>query len=467
MQQHQTPILFCSECGAANDPADASCIACHEPLVHSPENLSASQPVTPVVIAPSAVREVVASAPAAQASLGVPMDFWPGLVLFGRYQIRREIGRGGFSIVYLAEDLKAKHRLVAIKRIYIRALTSRQMIDATETYNREIGMLSFLKPVAGVPDFYESFTDTENWYLAMEYVGGQTLEEYLQKAPGGYLPESKVAEIGEKLARILLKLHANSRRIIFRDMKPSNIMITQNSDLYLIDFGIARSFKPGKLKDTTPLGSPGYAPPEQYGRAQTDERADIYSLGATMQTLFTGRDPLELAQGELSHNPKEPSPRLRKLLDKMLEPEASKRSLTMRQVWGHLLLMSLSDVRNVWRALLACCVGAGFGALGCELVLLVYNSGLDFPFFLLALLLGVAALYGVAVILWAANLFPFRRYIERLRKKNRSSYTNFAWLGVILGTLVVLLFFNFLIFLWALLYGGIWVVGMVKSIFSS
>jgi tellurite resistance protein TehA-like permease len=120
-----------------------------------------------------------------------------------------------------------------------------------------------------------------------------------------------------------------------------------------------------------------------------------------------------------------------------------------------------------WRAFFAFCVGAGLGVLGCKLVLLIYNSGFDFLSFLMILLLGSTALFVIAVILWSANLFPFQRHIEQLRKKNRHFYTSFVWPGVLLGTLIVLFFFNLFVFLWVLLYGTVWIIGAMRRIFSS
>ena len=162
------------------------------------------------------------------------------------------------------------------------------------------------------------------------------MEGYLQKAPGGYLDEQEVIKLGLGLANVLKTLHTSEPPVIFRDLKPANIMITPDHLFFLIDFGIACTFMPGKTKDTTPLGSPGYAPPEQYGRAQTDQRSDIYSLGATLQTLLTGRDLLELRAGESSQNPKAPSRGLQKLLDAMLSSEAAQRPDDMLQVEKHL-----------------------------------------------------------------------------------------------------------------------------------
>ncbi|MGH2479313.1 MAG: serine/threonine protein kinase, partial [Ktedonobacteraceae bacterium] len=203
-----------------------------------------------------------------------------------------------------------------------------------------------------------SFTDTENWYLMMEYIQGQTLEEYQQKQPDGHLSESETAQIGQNLARILQNLHQFfGMHIVFRDVKPANIMITPDRKLYLIDFGITRIFKQGKRKDTTPLGSPGYAPPEQYGRAQTDGRADIYSLGVTLQTLHTGRDPLDLAQGEPARNPRQLSRPFHTLLTAMLEADAARRPTTMQEVSQRLGWIAALGYGNKLRASLSTTLG--------------------------------------------------------------------------------------------------------------
>ena len=234
--------------------------------------------------------------------------------------------------MYRAVNLDVNHRKVAIKRIHLTALTSRQVIDATETFHREITMLARFSSVKGIPKFYEHLTDAENWYLIMQYIPGQTLEDYLQKAPGEYLDEKELIHLGIGLTEVLKTLHTSEPPVIFRDVKPANIMITPDHKFCLIDFGIARNFTPGKKKDTIPLGSPGFAPPEQYGHAQTDQRSDIYSLGATLQTLLTGRDPLELRNGEPSRNPNVPSRGLRQLLDEMLSVEAAQRPADMSQI---------------------------------------------------------------------------------------------------------------------------------------
>lgn len=337
--QYASQMLFCDECGLANDLVTNYCASCQHLLLCTNSTL-ATPPVIPVSIAPLPMLEVTSGSLFSidnQSESTPPKqhptcDFQPGSILNERYQIKKKIGCGGFSLVYHAVDLDMNYREVAIKRIPFNALTPHQILEVTETFNREITMLARFKSVNGVPKLYEHLTDTENWYLIMQYIPGQTLEEYLQEAPHGYLSEEEVIELGITLAHILQDLHKVNPPVIFRDVKPANVMITPQHELFLIDFGIARNYTPGKKKDTMPLGSPGYAPPEQYGHNQTNNRADIYSLGATLQTLLTGRDPLELKIGECSRNPQLPSRSLRKLLDQMLSPTPTERPSDMRHI---------------------------------------------------------------------------------------------------------------------------------------
>src|SRR6266849_10009805 len=128
-------------------------------------------------------------------------------------------------------------------------------------------------------------------YLLLDFIDGDTLAEILQQAGGQGLLVEEVLLIAEQLCSVLYYLHTHQPPIIFRDLKPGNVMITSTGDhLYLIDFGIARIFKPAQLQDTLVSGTPGYAPPEQYGGG-TAERSDIYSFGATLHQLLTGVDP--------------------------------------------------------------------------------------------------------------------------------------------------------------------------------
>ena len=217
----------------------------------------------------------------------------PGSRLAGRYRILAALGEGGFGTVYKARDEKQRGKLVAIKMISMVALNAREKIDATDSFNREIMILSTLKHKA-LPRIHSHFTDPERWYVVMDYIEGQTLEETLPQVPEGRLPVEQVIEIGLALCDVLSYLHSQNPPIIFRDVKPGNIMLTPSGKVYLIDFGIARRYRMGQVRDTANLGSPGYAAPEQYGGMQSMDRTDIYGLGATLQTLLTGKEPLEI-----------------------------------------------------------------------------------------------------------------------------------------------------------------------------
>src|SRR5581483_6669248 len=274
---------FCNECGAANAFHATVCFACNQPLTLS-EQLPNVQP--PVSVRPVSSPCTLSIAPPAS-----------GALLHERYQLVREIGQGGFGVVYLARDMKRHRRLVAVKQINIGKLSARESIDATDSYNREVTLLSRLRH-RRVPRLYDHFTDPEHWYLVLSYIEGQTLDVSVQAQLNKALPIKKVIDIGMQLCDILNYLHNQQPQIIFRDVKPANIMQSPRGHIYLIDFGIARQFNPSRIKDTGPLGSPGYAAPEQYGRTQTTIHTDIYGLGATLQTLAIGKEPLELRGDE-------------------------------------------------------------------------------------------------------------------------------------------------------------------------
>lgn len=399
--------FFCEECGAAN-PGDAThCFACKEPLSHSPASLPAPVRVQPVVVTPLPTLLVTADAALSQAPAFAEISdvLPPGVLLQGRYRIREEIGRGGYSIVYKARDTARHSRQVSIKQINLRNLTSRQVIEATETFNRETTLLPVLQH-EGIPKFYGSFTDAEHWYLIMEYIPGQTLEDYLRTSTkSGRCTLSETLWIGIQLSHILEYLHVCKPSLIFRDVKPANVMLTPRKKLYLIDFGIARTFNSSKSKDTTPLGSPGYAAPEQYGRGQSDGRTDIYGLGMTLQTLLTGLDPLD-SQADGNLQPAQLVPAyVQKLLSEMTDHDSNRRPRNMAVVRQRLQIV---EARVKRRAL--CLLGAGLGLvlyLWSYLNVLVSGSQQFFDSPLRLLLVGSQCLWALSTFFLAITLFVF------------------------------------------------------------
>jgi Tol biopolymer transport system component len=194
------------------------------------------------------------------------------------------------GVVYLAEDTRLGRRQVAIKELSLNQVPSADRTWQVDAFRREAQLLASLHHpgLAGVSDFFQA---GDRLYLVMEYVQGQTLDAHCASYPGKRLPVDEALNIVQQLAAVLDYLHKHTPPIIFRDLKPGNIMISSNGQVKLIDFGIARLFKPGQHKDTQHLGTPGYAAPEQYGRGQTDARSDVYSLGVLLHELLTGYDP--------------------------------------------------------------------------------------------------------------------------------------------------------------------------------
>ena len=209
-----------------------------------------------------------------------------GTVLQGRYKSRRLLGGGGMGMVYLAHDQRLANRPCAIKEMVDHFIDQAQRIEANEYFAREADTLAQLKHQA-IPAITDRFELANRHYLVMEYVEGRNLEEELA-ARGEPLPEGLVIDIARQLCDVLAYLHGLVPPIIYRDMKPSNVMLNSNGRVVLVDFGIARLFK--AARKGTMIGTLGFAPPEQY-QGLVDPRSDIYSLGATLHYVLTGRDP--------------------------------------------------------------------------------------------------------------------------------------------------------------------------------
>jgi len=212
-------------------------------------------------------------------------------MLNNRYLILCKIGHGGMAAVYQATDTLQPGTIWAIKEMSDAALTNVQERDyAIHAFQQEANLLrSLVHP--NLPRVIDAFTQGGKHYLVMEYVPGETLQVLLEKRSSPF-SEAEVLPWALQLCDVLDYLHNQEPKIIFRDIKPSNIMLTSQGKIKLIDFGIARFFKPGKTKDTLALGTPGFAAPEA-ATGQTDERSDIYSLCATLHHLLTGHDPLK------------------------------------------------------------------------------------------------------------------------------------------------------------------------------
>jgi serine/threonine-protein kinase len=214
-----------------------------------------------------------------------------GKILNGRYEIVRRIGGGGMGAVYLAKDRNLGEAPRAVKEMIESHIDDSQHEKAIADFKRESLLLTELEHPS-IPTVYDYFYDdaSERFYLVMKFIPGSDLSSRLRNAPGGLIDELTVTEWGIQVADVLHYLHTRPQAIIYRDLKPANLMIDSNSNrIMLIDFGIARWVNK-KEKGVTAVGTMGYAPPELFS-GQADARVDIYSLGATMFHLLTGSDP--------------------------------------------------------------------------------------------------------------------------------------------------------------------------------
>lgn len=211
-----------------------------------------------------------------------------GSLVDGKYRVLRKVGQGGMSVVYMAVNERA-NKTWAIKEI---------RKDGTQNYEVvkqglivETDMLKRLDH-PHLPSIIDVIDGDGSFLIVMDFIEGKTLNEILKEY--GAQPQESVIDWAMQLCDVLGYLHSRTPAIIYRDMKPSNVMLKPDGNVVLFDFGTAREYKSQNLEDTVCLGTRGYAAPEQYGgHGQTDARTDIYCLGATMYHLLTGHNPSE------------------------------------------------------------------------------------------------------------------------------------------------------------------------------
>ncbi|HEY0323950.1 MAG TPA: protein kinase [Pyrinomonadaceae bacterium] len=222
---------------------------------------------------------------------GASKQLEEGFLLNGRYEIVRRIGGGGMGAVYLAKDQHLGGAPRAVKEMVESHIDDAQHEKAINDFRRESLLLTSLEH-SSIPTIYDYFYDDKaaRFYLVMKYISGGDFAGRLRNAPNGRIDEKTITDWAIQVADVLDYLHNHRPPIIYRDLKPANLMIDGNSGrVMLIDFGIARWVK-HEEKGVTAVGTMGYAPPELFS-GKVEQRSDIYSLGATMFHLLTGSDP--------------------------------------------------------------------------------------------------------------------------------------------------------------------------------
>jgi serine/threonine protein kinase len=260
--------VICPHCGTSNPDTYRFCVVCGARLG------AVSTAVPPMPPRPAVTGPLTPPASTA--------------ILAERYVVDQILGRGGMSTVYRAFDLRFSNRVVAVKEMVDQFATPEERKEAERDFQREADLLATLRHPA-IPAVFDRFSQNSRHYLVMECIEGENLETLLSRRTEPY-PESQVRTWALQLCALLRYLHEQQPPVIFRDLKPGNIVVGQEGTLRLIDFGIARFFRPAQSTDTTALGTSGYASPEHY-TGQTDARSDLYSLGATLHHLLTLRDP--------------------------------------------------------------------------------------------------------------------------------------------------------------------------------
>src|SRR5216683_2574882 len=268
----------------------------------------------------------------------------PNSIVGGRYRVVKSLGGGGMKLVYLAEDLRLAARRCALAEM-VDSFTSPDMqSQAVSAFQREADMLAQLNN-EHIPRIFDRFSEANHHYLVMEYIDGPTLDDELRKN-GGKLKPERVIDIALQVLDTLDYLHNLAPPVIYRDLKPSNVMITREGQAKLIDFGIARHFQP--LSNATMIGTQGYAPPEQY-RGKVETRSDLYALGATMHHALSGRDPT--TEAPFSFPPLEKSapgvnPHLAALVNQSLAYDVNRRVPSAADFKRQLLSIKIETLTN-------------------------------------------------------------------------------------------------------------------------
>lgn len=332
-------IIVCSTCQTESSDDKKFCSQCGTNLRPETSQISRGA-LTDIHIGTSDISE----------DTSPPKDFSstrllkPNTMLQNRYKINKLIGQGGMGAIYLADDTRFANRVCVLKEMLDHFNDEEQRKTATANFLREADMLSSMHH-DGIPEVYDRFSEGNRHYLVMEYIQGIDLEQKIAQDSDPF-DEKMVLGWATQICDILSYLHNQKPPVVYRDMKPANLILTKKGKIYMVDFGIARFFNP--IKKGTMVGTQGYAPPEQY-RGLMEPRSDIYALGATMHHLLTGRDPQEEPPFSFPKI-REVNPKLsvatEKLIDKCLSRDPADRYETAEDMLKSIMKISTGFLEN-------------------------------------------------------------------------------------------------------------------------
>jgi serine/threonine protein kinase len=288
--------MFCPECGSKVRAEESNCSACGAP--------QDSTPLAPKAIILEARSGRSDDMPESKKpKQAATHQLEPGTLLLDRYIIVQRVGGGGMGSVYQAKDKRLADRLCAVKEMIELFADQNQRAKAVEDFKREAEVLAQLDHPS-IPTVFDYFIEGGRYYLVMRWIGGGDLAEQM-RLRGGIVEEGMVTKWAIQISDVLHYIHTQKPPIIYRDLKPANLMLDDKSSrVMLVDFGIARIVRPTE-KGVTAIGTMGYAPPELFA-GKVEPRSDIYSLGATMFHMLTGSDPQDnpLLIFDFSKNPR-------------------------------------------------------------------------------------------------------------------------------------------------------------------
>src|SRR5579885_742507 len=280
--------MKCPFCGTDNAAGETFCTNCGGYLAAAPPSSSSSGSVS----ATTYNTGTTTGGATTSGGSGGARTLLPNATLQnGRYVVEKVLGQGGMGAAVLARDTRVSNKKVVIKELISDNTDPKQRQEDVRNFEREVATLANLDHPL-IPGVTDSFQEGSHYFMVQDYVAGENLEDHMERI-NQPMPEREALTYASQVLDILDYLEHQTPPIVHRDIKPANIIVgSKDKRAHLVDFGIARAdeMKNVRRKQTSALGTPGYAPPEQY-QGNADGRSDLYALAATIHHIVTNRDP--------------------------------------------------------------------------------------------------------------------------------------------------------------------------------